>query len=250
MSVAIVGLGLIGGSLARALAGTGVRVLGVDRPGVCRAARQARAIAAAASLEAAASEADVLVLAASPRTNLKLLGRLARIAPEALVITDVSSVKVPIVREAARLKLRRFVGGHPMAGGERSGFAASSAGLFRRRPWILTAGAEPRATRTLRALIRRIGARPVELAAAEHDRLVALVSHVPQIVSWALFQTAAADRVAKSHLDLAGPGFLDMTRLARSPRGLWREILTSNEAEVRRGLAALRRALSRDSFWG
>jgi prephenate dehydrogenase len=161
----------------------------------------------------------------------------------------VTSVKVPIVREAARLKLRRFVGGHPMAGRERSGFAASTASLFRARPWILTPAKDPLAARTLRALIRRVGARPVELAAANHDRLVALLSHVPQIVSWALFQTAAADRVAKSHLDLAGPGFLDMTRLARSPRGLWREILTSNDAEVRRALAVLRRALSRDSFW-
>lgn len=244
------GLGLIGGSLARALTGKGVRVLGVDRPGVCRAARKARAIAASTSLEAAAREADVLVLAASPRANLRLLVRLARIAPDSLVITDVTSVKVPIVREAARLKLRRFVGGHPMAGRERSGFAASTASLFRDRPWILTPAKDPLAARRLRALIRRVGARPVELAAGNHDRLVALLSHVPQIVSWALLQTAAADRVAKSHLDLAGPGFLDMTRLARSPRGLWREILTSNEAEVRRGLAALRRALSRDSFWG
>jgi len=249
VSVAIVGLGLIGGSLARALSGQGVRVLGVDRPGVCRAARKARAIAATTSLEAAAREAQVLVLAASPSVNLRLLRKLARIAPAALVITDVTSVKVPIVREAARLELPRFVGGHPMAGRERSGFAASTAGLFRGRPWILTGG-EPGALRRLRGLIRRVGARPVELTALDHDRLVAVLSHVPQIVSWALLHAAAADRVARRHLDLAGPGFLDMTRLASSPRALWKEILTGNRSEVRRALAALRRALSHDRFWG
>lgn len=250
MKVAIVGLGLIGGSLARALAGKGVRVIGVDRPAVCRAARRAGAIAAVASLEAAAKQADVLILAASPRANLRLLGKLARLATGPLVITDVSSVKGPIVREAARLKLRCFVGGHPMAGSEGSGFGASVAGLFRRRAWILTPAAEPRAARSVRALVRRVGARPVQLGAGDHDRLVALLSHVPQIVSWALLETASADRVAKSRLHLAGPGFLDMTRLARSPRALWREILASNEAEVRRGMAAVRRALSRDGDWG
>jgi len=250
VKVAIVGLGLIGGSLARALARQGVRVIGVDRPAVCRAARKARVIGSVASLATAAQQADVLVLAASPRANLRLLGRLARVAAGSLVITDVSSIKSPIVREAARLKLRRFVGGHPMAGSERSGFAASAAGLFRSRPWILTPAADPRAARTVRALVRRVGARPVLLGAADHDRLVALISHVPQIVSWALLETAAADRVARARLHLAGPGFLDMTRLARSPRGLWKEILASNAGEVRRGLAALRRALSRDGVWG
>jgi prephenate dehydrogenase len=250
MSVAIVGLGLIGGSLARALSGQGVRVLGVDRPAACRAARKARAIAATTSLESAAREAQVLVLAASPRANLRLLRKLARIAPASLVITDVTSVKVPIVREAARLKLPRFVGGHPMAGRERSGFAASTAGLFRGRPWILTGGGDPGARRRVRGLIRRVGARPVEVRAVDHDRLVAVLSHVPQIVSWALFHVAAADRVARRHLDLAGPGFLDMTRLASSPRVLWKEILTGNQSEVRRAMAALRRALSHDRFWG
>jgi prephenate dehydrogenase len=227
-----------------------VRVIGVDRPAVCRAARKVRAIASVASLATAAQEADVLVLAASPSANLRLLGQLARFAAGPLVITDVSSVKSPIVREALRLKLRRFVGGHPMAGSEHSGFAASAAGLFQRRPWILTPAADPRATRSVSALVRRVGARPVQLGAADHDRLVALISHVPQIVSWALFETAAADRVVRGRLHLAGPGFLDMTRLARSPRALWKEILGSNAREVRRGLSALRRALSRDGVWG
>lgn len=246
--VAIAGLGLIGGSLARALAAKGYRVLGIDRPAVRRAARKAGAIGAGVSLEAAAREADVLVLAAPPTANLRLLRRLARLAPAGLVVTDVTSVKAPIVAEARRLGLRHFVGGHPMAGTERTGFAASRAELFAGRPWIVTRPADPAAERVVRALARGVGARPVALDAKEHDRFVALVSHVPQIVSWALLAAAQGDAVARRHLALAGPGFHDMTRLAGSPKGLWREILRGNAREVRRALAALQRALSRRSL--
>lgn len=248
--VAIAGLGLIGGSLARALAAQGYRVLGIDRPPVLRAARKARAIAAGVSLEAAALQADILVLAAPPSANLRLVGRLARTAPATLVVTDVTSVKAPIVAEARRLGLRHFVGGHPMAGTERAGFAASRADLFEARPWIVTRPADPDAARVVRALARSVGARPVTLEAKEHDRFVALVSHVPQIVSWALLSAAQGDPVSRRNLALAGPGFHDMTRLAKSPKGLWREILRGNHREVRRALGALRRALSRGGLWG
>jgi prephenate dehydrogenase len=243
--VAVAGLGLIGGSLARALSREGYRVIGLDRPAVLRRARRARAIAASApSLADALARADVLVLAAPPRVNLALLRQAARRARPGLVITDVGSVKRPICAEAARLGLRDFVGGHPLAGTERAGFEASSAGLFAGRSWILTpsAGGE-RAARVVSALARSTGARPVRLTPAAHDRAVALLSHVPQLVSWALFAAVRADPMGARHLRIAGPGFRDMTRLARSPRRLWRQILAQNRAEVRRGLAAFRRAL-------
>jgi prephenate dehydrogenase len=94
------------------------------------------------------------------------------------------------------------------------------------------------------ALARAAGARPVRLAPAEHDRAVAFLSHVPQLVSWALLDALRADPAGARHRRLAGPGFRDMTRLARSPRALWREILAQNRDEVRRALAAFRRALS------
>jgi prephenate dehydrogenase len=220
-------------------------VIGLDRPRVLRQARRARAVAAAASsLEEALAQADVLVLSAPPAVNLRLLREAARRARPGLVITDVGSVKQPICAEAARLRLRGFVGGHPLAGTERSGFAASSATLFVGRSWILTPGpGAERATRVVAALARRVGARPVRLAPADHDRAVAFLSHVPQLVSWALLQAARADRVGAGNLALAGPGFRDMTRLARSPRSLWRQILAQNRREVRRALNAFRRAL-------
>jgi prephenate dehydrogenase len=243
--VAIAGLGLIGGSLARALTRAGHRVVGLDRPAVLRQARRARAIAAAAgSLPEALASAEVLVLAAPPRVNLALLREAARLGRPDLVITDVGSVKQPICAEAARLRLRGFVGGHPLAGTERSGFAASSATLFAGRSWILTPGPRSeRAARRVAALARSVRARPVRLAPAEHDRVVAFLSHVPQLVAWALLDAVQGDAVGARHLDIAGPGFRDMTRLARSPRALWREILAQNRAEVRRALAAFRRAL-------
>jgi prephenate dehydrogenase len=212
--VAVVGLGLVGGSLARALTAAGYRVLGVDRPAVCRAARAAGAVAETVSAVERAAASDVLVLAAPPVANRELLRRLARVARPGAVITDVGSVKGPIVREASRLRLASFVGGHPMAGTERRGFAATSAGLFEGAVWWLVPAADPRATRTVRSLVRAVGARPSTIDAARHDRIVAFLSHAPQLAS------------------------------ARSPEGLWREILQENRAEVARALVAVARRLA------
>ena len=243
MKVAVAGLGLIGGSVARGLTRAGHTVVGVDVPAVRRRALRAGAVAScSARLEAAAGSSDVIVLAAPPQANLRLLGRLARLAPADLVITDVGSVKQPICREAARLGLAGFVGGHPMAGNEGAGFGASSAHLFRGRPWILAPGPE-RALGLVRRLVRSLGARPAVLEPEEHDRMVAYLSHLPQLVAWALVAAARGDRAARRRLGLAGPGYRDMTRLAQSPRGLWREILHQNRVEVARALRAFRRAL-------
>ncbi|HEU0104897.1 MAG TPA: prephenate dehydrogenase/arogenate dehydrogenase family protein [Vicinamibacteria bacterium] len=241
-TVAIVGLGLVGGSLARALSGAGYRVIGHDRPRIRRQALAAGAIAVAArSVPLAVAEADIVVLAASPRTNRRLLPQAARAARAGAVLTDVGSVKRGICGDARRRGLAQFVGGHPMAGREVSGFAASTPDLFHGRRWILTpeAGTAPAAVRAVRALVRAAGARPVVMPPAQHDRAVAFLSHVPQVVAWALFGAARSDRVAKRHLGVAGPAFRDMTRLARSPRALWREILRENRAEVTAALNSL-----------
>jgi len=247
-TVAIVGLGLVGGSLARALSAAGYRVIGHDRPRVLRRAVAAGAIAVAVrSVPLAVADADIVVLAASPQTNRRLLPLASRAARAGATLTDVGSVKRGICGDARRRGLTGFVGGHPMAGREASGFAASKSDLFQGRWWILTpdAATAPAALRAVRALVRAAGARPVVMPAAEHDRAVAFLSHVPQVLAWALFAAARSDRVAARHLAVAGPAFRDMTRLARSPRPLWREILRENRADVGRALVALRAALRR-----
>jgi prephenate dehydrogenase len=250
MKVAVVGLGLIGGSVARGLTRAGHHVVGVDVAAVARRARRAHAVGSTFSrVEGLAGECDIVVLAAPPEANLRLLRRVAATALPGLVVTDVGSVKGPICREAARLGLDGFVGGHPMAGSERSGFAASSANLFRGRHWILTP-APRRASAMVKALARSLGARTVVMDPREHDRLMAFVSHVPQLVAWALHSVARADPVAGRRLGLAGQGYRDMTRLARSPRGVWREILRGNRREVGRALAALRRSLEQEQGEG
>jgi len=245
LEVGIVGLGLVGGSLARALRAAGHRVVGVDRLPVRRKARRAGAVSATASRVEALLQSDVVVLATPPRVSRALLRSLHRVAPPRLVITDVGSVKGPIVRDARRLGLRAFVGGHPMAGTERQGFVASRASLFRGAAWWIVPAADPRATRLVRALARAVGARPLTIEAEAHDRVVAFLSHAPQVAAWAILDAARADPVARRHLRAAGPGFRDMTRLAKSPRRLWREILDENRSEVARALASLARGLQR-----
>ena len=244
-TIAIAGLGLIGGSLAKALRRAGYRVIGVDTPARVRAARTAIS-ETAATVTDACGRADVLVLAAPPAANLRLLREAARAGADGLVITDVAGAKRAICAEAKRLRLRGFVGGHPMAGRERSGFAASSPDLFRGRAWILTPGRPAdAATRTVARLARAAGARPAVLTPAVHDRVIAYLSHVPQLVSWAIASAARNDPVARRYLGLAGPGFASMTRLARSPRGWWREVLAQNAREVARARAGLLRELRR-----
>lgn len=247
--VVIAGLGLIGGSLAADLTQAGWQVIGVDRANVCRRAR-ARGLVAetCSSVERAAAAADLVVLAAPPRANIELLLALvvSLHARPGLTVTDVGSVKRGIVQLAERLQLPGFVGGHPLAGRERAGLRAAHAGLFVGRPWALTPGrtTDPRALRRVRALARAVGARPVDVPAETHDRVLAFLSHLPQLVAWALLDAARADGITRDWLALAGPGFRDMTRLAASPTSLWAEILTANAAQVHDAQVAFVKALS------
>jgi prephenate dehydrogenase len=162
------------------------------------------------------------------------------------VVTDVASVKKALVEQISGLDgAERFVGGHPMAGKERSGPMAASARLFEGRPWAVIASddSSPDAVALVARLAELVGGVPKIMDAAGHDRAVALVSHVPHLVSvlvaGALTHSPAAD------LDLAGPGLRDVTRIAGSETGLWLDILDSNADEVRVLLGVLRSSLDR-----
>jgi prephenate dehydrogenase len=228
-SVAIVGVGLIGGSFALALRRAGFRgeLLGVSSPASLQAALARGVIDEGLPLEEACVRADLILLAQPILQIIAALERLAgRIRPGALV-TDVGSTKQEIVAAAVRHGIP-FVGGHPMAGKETRGVGSADAALFEGRPWILTPTGDDPPSNELQRWILRIGARLRILTPDEHDHLVALSSHLPQLLSTALAGSLDATRAGET----AGPGLHDMTRLALSSADLWRDILATNREPV------------------
>jgi prephenate dehydrogenase len=240
-TVAIVGVGLIGGSFGLALkkAGFQGKILGVSSEATLRVARERGAVDEAADLADAAARADLIYLA---QPIGRILDRLRHIdplvRPDAL-ITDAGSTK-SAVASAARSFVRRcrFLGGHPLAGKEKRGAAEADADLFQGRTYVLTpddpADLDAPAALELVAWIRRIGARPVVLSPEEHDHIVAFTSHLPQLASTALAATVAEH--AGDHLAVAGPGLAGTTRLALSPYELWRDILATNSQPIEQAL--------------
>ena len=245
-TIAIVGVGLIGGSVGLAARATwpGVRVIGIDARDVLVSALALGAVTDTASDVSAAAAADLVVLCAPVAVNLATLAALAaRLAPGAIV-TDVGSTKRDIVAAAEAHGLHGFVGGHPLAGAATSGTASAREHLFRGRPWILTPSprSAPAAVERLRAFAVALGATPTVLDAVAHDRLMAYVSHLPQVVASTLLETVGAT-VGENGLALSGPGLADTTRLAASPGGLWAGILAANADHVAEAMASLESAL-------
>jgi prephenate dehydrogenase len=241
--IVIIGLGLVGGSIAfgarRAWPST--HVTAVDREPVVRAALARRAIDAAADDLAAVADADLIVLAAPVRQNITLLRRVAAHASQTAVITDVGGAKRAIVDAAAALSEPvTFVGGHPLGGGAHGGFEFATAGLFARRPWIFTPGdvAGTDAVSRLSEFVAGLGAHASTMTALEHDRLMALISHLPQLATTALMDVVGKGATA-SGLRMAGQGLVDTTRLASSPADVWRDVCVTNADEIRKALDLL-----------
>ena len=227
-SIAIVGLGLIGGSIA-----LGVRerwpesrVFGVDSEAVIAHALGAGAIERGFESVGALPDTSLIVLAAPVRQNIELLRQIKRPA----IATDVGGTKRDIVSAARALSPgTTFVGGHPLGGGERGGFAFARPDLFAARPWIFTPdGDDSRdAVERLSRFVTGLGARPSILSAEEHDRVMAYVSHLPQLAASALMEAVGA-AAGIDGLRMAGRGLVDTTRLASSPADVWRDISLTN----------------------
>jgi prephenate dehydrogenase len=227
----IVGTGLLGSSfgLAARRAGLFQRILGVSSPAVAAAALQANAIDEVLDLAPALAQADFVLLAQPVRRILALLGEIDPLVKTGALITDVGSTKAAICAASASITRATFIGGHPMAGREVRGPEGALPTLFENRPWILTS---PHSG--LESIVRTLGAHPVHLSPTDHDRLVALSSHLPQLAS-----TALASLLSETDLrQVAGPGILDMTRLALSSFSLWEDILTTNRDNIDAALAA------------
>lgn len=233
----IIGLGLIGGSLGLALkrAGlTNLEVAGFDVEwGVAPRARRSGAIDRDARDLASAVEGASLVVIATPIARVaEVLEVIAPLLGEQTVVTDTASTKRDIVHAAERLLPENvsFVGGHPVAGKEHSGLDAADAALFEGRAWAVTPSvhASERAIKTVENMIALAGAQPVLIDAAEHDSYMAALSHLPLVVSTALFSLAKSSSAWEDLAVLGGPGFRDMTRLASTDPELSRDIVSTN----------------------
>ncbi len=248
-SVAILGLGLIGGSVARALARAGgwrVVAWSRSREAVERAAADGVIDEVAADPMTAAASAPLVLLATPVPVILGTLRELGPgLAAGGAVVTDVGSSKSLVMAAAARVPGLRFVGGHPMSGAETAGYGASRASLFDERPWVVVPGAMYREedVAAVGDLARACGAWPVELDAAAHDRAVAAISHLPLVASLALAEAALEGADWTAARQLAAQGWRDMTRLARGDPAMGGGMLATNAAAVAERLRDLRAAL-------
>ena len=242
--IGIIGLGLIGGSIAQASRQLwpSSLVIAVDNKDVLETAMRLHAIDVAADELFVLAEADLIVLAAPVSQNILLLSELDEHVKTSAVVTDVGSTKRAIVDAARRLPSRfAFIGGHPLAGAAHGGLENARADLFNGRPWLLMEG-EPGpkgpALQRLTEFVKALGAVPKTISADAHDRLVAFLSHLPQLTVSALMHVVG-DRVGAEGLALAGRGLADTTRLAASPPDIWKDIGATNADQIGPAIDAL-----------
>jgi prephenate dehydrogenase len=242
-SVAVLGTGLIGTSIAQAATRAGMRVRGWDAdPDVAARAAATGALEPARDLISTVADAHLVVVCTPIETIADVVVAALEAAPSA-VVTDAGSIKGAVL-EAVGSRVRtadlaRFVPGHPMGGGERSGPEHASASVVDAIVWVLTPGEATgeAATLLVEAFVDAVGARPVRLAPERHDRLVAFVSHLPQVASTALMGLAATEEADEPDiLLLAAGGFRDLTRLAASNPALWSQILSANRDQIVRSI--------------
>jgi len=245
--VTVLGAGLIGGSFALAVrtAFPGVVITGWDHAGVLKRARGMGAINdAQPDLGAALAHADLVFIALPVGLTIERLPEIARLSPPSALVTDAASTKRQVCEAAGKCFSSGafFLGGHPMAGQERSGIEAADAALFRGAKYALIGKAPPPEARVEKflALLGAIGARPLWMDAATHDRAAAVVSHLPQLLSVALAGVVhqQTDETGLPLL-LAGRGLRDALRLAGSPYAVWRDIVLTNSENIEAGLDRL-----------
>ncbi len=241
-TVAIVGVGLIGGSLGMALKGRRLahRVIGIGR----NPERLDKAVALGAidagmtDLALGVAEADVVVLCTTVGHIVETLPGVLKAVKPGAVVTDVGSTKGAIARQAAGFPF--FVGGHPIAGSEQAGVEAATPLLFEEATWAVTPteGSDPGAVRTVERLARKVGATTLTLSPEAHDSMLAVTSHLPHVLASSLMrQASAAQRIHPQTQRLTAGSFADATRVAASPPEIWRDVCLTNREAL---LAALR----------
>lgn len=254
MKITIIGCGLIGGSIALALKRRRPEysIACIDFPERLPAIREAGIadhVGSMDELPAYLPESSMVIVATPVQSILQILERIRPLLRENTIVTDVGSTKKMIMAEAQKLMPSgvHFIGGHPMAGSERSGVEAADPLLFSDRVYILCPhpNTPPDALLSMLDLAESLLAVPVTLDPEEHDRIMAMISHLPQLISVALMQAARAGDAEHAMLDkLAGRGFLDMTRLAASDYGIWKGILDTNQDAISEAVERFNRSLA------
>lgn len=241
----ILGPGLLGGSIGLAARHRKVAqrvVVWARRPEAADEAwRAGAADEATTDLRKATHEAELIVLATPIGTMAPLARQFAPFLTPGCIVTDVGSVKYPVVTElSAALQGRaRFVGSHPMAGGEQAGLDAAKRDLFEQAVCILTPVEETdrEALQVVHDFWKALGGVPRTLPPAQHDEIVARISHLPHVVAAAVVNVVCRD--GSQPLNFVGPGFKDFTRIASGPAGMWTEICQQNRQEIGRALDEL-----------
>jgi prephenate dehydrogenase len=246
--VAVVGLGLLGGSvgLAAKQRGAAHTVIGATRsPDARDAALSGGAVAAVAPLEEDGRDAELVVLATPVGAMAGTLRALAPALTPGAVVTDVGSVKAPLVETLPGLLPPgcTYVGSHPMAGSHERGMPHARADLFEGSVCVVTEAASPEAEQRVETFWRALGARIVRRTAERHDAEVAWVSHLPHLLAFAFAGSLEAAPLPAA--ELAGAGFRDFTRIARSDAELWADILTANRKALAAPLGAAGVALEK-----
>jgi prephenate dehydrogenase len=254
MKITIIGCGLIGGSIALALKRRrpDCTVACLDLPERIPAIREAGVCEQIGTIDEAAAHvpgSSIVILATPVQSVLKTIADISPFLRENTIVTDVGSTKKRIMMEAPGLLPAgvHFIGGHPMAGSEHSGVEAADPLLFSDRVYALCPYTDtpPDALLTLMDLVESLLATPITIDPDEHDRIMAMVSHLPQLISVALMYAAQAGDAEHGMLDkLAGKGFLDMTRLAASNYGIWKGILETNTEAIEHAIDRFGKSLS------
>jgi prephenate dehydrogenase len=249
--LAVVGLGLMGGSLALALRPFADTVTGIDPDEETRAFAVSNQIVdqATEDLREGVDQADVVILAAPVRTIIQMVrGRIGAYLRANTLLIDIGSTKEDICNAMGLLPIGvGAVGGHPMAGKEMNGIEASDAALYKDRPFVLcpTRRTTPASRLRALALVEAIQAIPIEMDAHQHDRVVAAISHLPYLLSAALVATVAEQgQKDESVWKLAAGGFRDMSRLAAQDLNMMGDILSTNTEAVATLLAHFRMQLA------
>jgi prephenate dehydrogenase len=251
--ISIIGTGLIGTSIGLALArreGRQYEIIGADRDrNYARTAKRLGALdKEVGSLEEAVENAGLVIVATPVIAARQILQDMGRYLAPGAVVTDVCSTKADIMRWAQEFlpETANFVGGHPMAGKEKSGPDAATADLFKGATWALTpsARADERAVGVVLGMIETLGANPLYIDAGEHDQYAAAVSHLPLVMSVALFRMVRDSQGWEDASLLAGPGFRDLTRLASGDPTMSRDIMMTNREAVLHWIDRLQNELS------